>query len=279
MPLFRDIPCKKDVFRAYFIAKNYNLMKKKTDFLGAILLKWLKEDKISLRKQEVNKVFKKEDTTIIFNNNVEIENPHEKKLYNMFVLASKDNILEEKEFEKWCSNHYSTILNWFDKVLDYERDLLVEEGKIEKQEYKKFGIKNYKYVVDRSLKDEACELYGLKKFFNEFTLMDKREAIEVTLFEDYLIYAQILGVSKKVAAQFKKLYPEIIENYNYDYNDIVLLHSISNAGINHAYSAKSRAESYSSGGRRIFFWRWPEEAHSVDGGGRAEDSVKINFCF
>lgn len=55
VPLFRDIPCKGDIFRAYFIAYTYNLMKKKTDFLGAVLLKWLKENKVKIEKQEVRK--------------------------------------------------------------------------------------------------------------------------------------------------------------------------------------------------------------------------------
>ena len=248
VPFFRDIPCQCDIFRAYFIAYNYNLIKKKTDLLGAVLLKWLNEDKISLRKQEVNKIFKKEDTTIIFNPTIKIDNTCESKLYNMFFKASKDGILEEKEFEKWCSKNYSEILNWFDKVLDYERDLLVDEGKIIKQDYKSFGFKKYKYTIDSRLMDEAKELKGLKNFLEEFTLINQREAIEVTLFEQYLMFAQILGIAKKVASQFKKLYPEIIENYNYDYDDIILLHSISNSGISKAQSAKSRAESYSSGG-------------------------------
>ena len=264
VPMFRDIPCKGDIFRGYFIAKNYNLMKKKTDFLGAILLKWLKENKISIEKETVGKVFKKEDTCIVLNNNLTFENNLEQDLHTMFYTASKDGILENKEFEKWCSNHYSKILGWFDKVLDYERDILVTEGKIVKEEYKKLGIKNNRYTVDSNLMIEAKELKGLKKFLEEFTLIDKREAIEVTLFEDYLIFAQILGISKKVASQFKKLYPEVIEHYNYDYDDIFLLYAISDSGITKANSAKARAESYSSGGggfssgggRRWLFW-WP----------------------
>ena len=264
-PMFRDIPCKGDVFRAYFIAKNYNLMKKKTDFLGAILLKWLKEGKVKIEKREVGKLFnKKDDTCIIFDNTTAFENTYEKSLHSMFYTASKDGILEKKEFEKWCSNNYSTILGWFDNVLDYERDELVKEGKIVKEEYRKLGFKNHRYNVDSSLMEEAKELYGLKKFLDDFTLIDKREAIEVALFEDYLIFAQILGISKKVASQFKKLYPEVIEQYNYSYDDIYLIHSISNAGVSKANSAKSRAESYSSGGggyssgggRRWLIW-WP----------------------
>ncbi|MBO4815808.1 MAG: DUF2207 domain-containing protein [Clostridia bacterium] len=272
VPMFRDIPCMGNIFRAYFIAQKYNLMKKKTDFLGALLLKWLKENKIRIEKETVGALFKKEDTCIILNKESTFENNLEQDLHSMFYQASKDGILQRKEFEKWCSGHYSRILNWFDTVLDYERDILISEGKISKEEYKKFGFKNYKYVVDESIMDEAKELKGLKNFLDEFTLIDKREAIEVALFEDYLIFAQILGISKKVASQFKKLYPEIIEQYNYDYDDIFLLYTISDSGITKANSAKARAESYSSGGggfssgggRRWLFW-WPVE---VGGGFR-----------
>lgn len=266
VPLYRDIPCRGNVFRAYFIAYNYKLLKKKTDFLGAIFLKWLKEDRISIEKKEVGKIFKKEDTCIILKKDLSEDLfPLEKKLYKMVLEASKDGILEEKEFEKWCSNHYSELLNWFDKILDSQRDLLVEEGIIELQEVTKFKIfKQKRYIVNSSLMEEAKELAGLKKFLGEFTLIKEREAIEVNLFEDYLIFAQILGIAKKVASQFKKLYPEIIENYNYDFDDILLINTITSSGIYSANIAKSRAESYSSGGggfssgggRWWLFW-WP----------------------
>ena len=269
-PLYRDIPCKGDIFRAYFIAYNYKLLKKKTDFLGAIFLKWLKENRISIEKQEVGKIFKKEDTCIVLKNDRSFLNEHEEALYKMIKEASKDDILQEKEFEKWCSKNYSQILHWFDKILDYGRNLLIKDGKIEKIEivkYKIFKIKQY--IVDSSLMDEAKELAGLKKFLEEFTLIKEREPIEVNLFEDYLIFAQILGIAKKLATQFKKLYPEIIENYNYDIYDIFLIYTISNSGISSANAASLNAGSYSSGGGgfssgggRRWLFRW-----SVDGMG------------
>ncbi len=249
VPLYRDIPCKGDIFRAYFITYNYNLMKKKTDLLGAILLKWLKESKVKVQKAEVGKIIKKEDTCIILENTMNFENRLEEELFNMFYESSKDGILEKKEFEKWCSKNYSKILNWFDSVLNYERDLLVTEEKISVQEVTTLKIfKSKKYIANDSLMEEAKELKGLKNFLEEFTLIKEREAIEVTLFEDYLIFAQILGIAKKVATQFKKLYPEVIENYDYDFDDIFLVYTFSSVGISSANSAKSRAESYSSGG-------------------------------
>ena len=71
--LFRELPCGKDIYRAYWVANNYNLMKKKTDFLGAILLKWIKQGKIRIENKTVGMIFKKEDTTIVFNQDIGLD--------------------------------------------------------------------------------------------------------------------------------------------------------------------------------------------------------------
>ena len=246
--MFRDIPCNKDIYRAYWVATHYSLIKKKTDFLGTILLKWHKEGVVKIESKTKGKVFKKEDSVVVFNNSelnspIELEN----KLYSYMYEASKDGILESKEFEKWCGNHYSKILNWFDKVLDYETDKLVEEGKITKENKQSFKVFNKTvYVVNPSMLEEAKQMDGLKKFFNEFDNMSDKEAIEVMLWEEYLMYAQIFGVAKKVAKQFKKLYPDVITDY--DYETVLFFDTMTYSSIASANSAKSRAEAYSSGG-------------------------------
>ena len=92
---------------------------------------------------------------------------------------------------------------------------------------------------------------GLKKFLKEFSAIDTREPIEVNLWNEYLMYAQIFGLAKEVADQFKKLYPEVIqdmERYGYNYNDVYFIHHITTTGIQSASAARQRAESYSSGG-------------------------------
>lgn len=248
VPLFRDIPCDKDIYKAYWIAYNYKLMKKQTDFLGVILLKWLKEDKIKIENKTVNGIFKKEDTSIIFSSqNLESEIDLENKLYNYMYEASKDGILESKEFEKWCSKHYTKILNWFNDVLDYENEKLIEAGKLTKTVKTSLKIfKSVVYEVDPSMMDEAKQMAGLKQFFKEFGSIESKEAIEVKLWEYYLMYAQIFGVAKKVAKQFKELYPDVITDYSYE--SVNFIYAISYSGMSSASSARSRAESYSSGG-------------------------------
>ena len=58
-----------------------------------------------------------------------------------------------------------------------------------------------------------------------------------------------LGIAKKVAKQFKDIYPEIIEQSSYtSYDYIMFVHMSSHRGMSAAETAKIRAESYSSGG-------------------------------
>ena len=84
---------------------------------------------------------------------------------------------------------------------------------------------------------------------NDYTLIKDREAIEVHLFEQYLIYAQMMGIAKKVAKQFKDLYPEIIEQSCFtSYDNIIFINMCASNGISQANSAQARANSYSSGG-------------------------------
>lgn len=252
VPNMRDIPFNKDIFRAFWVAEAYKLDNKKTDFLGAILLKWMLEKKIILRKQEVKNLFKTtEESVIVLPSNTIFDNDLETKLFGMMREASRDGVLESKEFEKWCKTNYNQILDWFDDVIDKESFKLKDEGKIISTERTTFKIfKSYVYEVDQSMMDEGIKLKGLKNFLEEFSRIDDKEAIEVNMWEYYLIFAQILGIADKVAKQFKKLYPEIIENneYGYTYNDFVFINMISYSSMSTATSSKSRAESYSSGG-------------------------------
>lgn len=251
VPYFRDIPCG-NLYRAYYIGYQYGILKNKTDILGAIILKWLKEGRIKVEQRETGKLFKKEGSVIILSgeNTLALQDEKEQELFGMLVSASKDRVLENKEFEKWCSNHYSKILDWFDSLITREKDKLVSEGLIVSSQKKAFKLFKYTcYSATTELRNETLKLAGLKRYLLDYTLIKDREAIEVTLFEDYLIYAQMMGIAKKVAEEFKELYPNIIEQSSfYSYDNVFLINMYAAQGISHANSAKARAESYSSGG-------------------------------
>lgn len=244
---FRDIPCDGDIFKAYYIAYQYNLVKKDTDILGAIILKWLKQGIIRTEQKEKGKVFKKEDTVIILGeeSNRKFDNAKETALFDMMYKASGDGILENKEFEKWCKKSYEKVLDWFDDILKEQRGKLLSNNLITQSQ----GFFGKKYTATPELKEQALQLAGLKKFLLEYTLIKDRQAIEVELFEDYLIFAQMMGIAKQVSKQFKELYPDLIEQTNYgSYDNIVYINYVSTRGVSSANSARAAAESYSSGG-------------------------------
>ena len=250
VPYFRDIPCKKDIFRAYYIGYQYKLIKNKTDLLGALILKWAKEEFIRIEKTD-QKVF-----IVFIKNSESLKDYYEQRLFKILNEASVDGCLENNEFEKWCAKNETNPLSYFDKILEREKFELIEEGLI--------IAKNKKYEATPELKQEAKELAGLKRYLKEYTLIKDREAIEVSMFEEYLIYAQLMGIAEKVAKDFKDLYPEIVEQSNFiSYDTIVFIHTYADNIIRSSSIAEIRASSYSSGGggfssgggrRRLFWW-------------------------
>ena len=236
---FRDIPCNKDLYKAYWISKTYKINKKDTDLLGAVLLKWLKEGRIEIKKEIKEGIFKKEKSSIVLKQNLEFELYFEQELYNMIYEASIDGVLEAKEFKRWASDNYTELYDWFKKVLDFETEKLELEGKLTQ-------LSHNKYETTELLLQEAIELKGLKKFLEDFSRIYEKNPIEVNLWQEYLIFAQIFGIAEKVAKDFKDIYPDIIpDNY---IDDLDFVYFVSYTGMNSASSAKSRAESYDSGG-------------------------------
>lgn len=272
-PYYRDIPCNKALFQIFFYSKMDNIIRKETDLLGAMLLRWLKDGLISVEKREKGTIIKKEEECIIFNyeeltkdfiTKREIagaEFNEERNLYNLMRLASGDGVLEKKEFQKWCSENYKKIFKWFKNVdkaamvsLALDNKIIVEEKGIYKSKLRiskeDDGIYKAKfYTPTETGMEEAIQTAGLKKYLKDYTLIHDREAIEVELFEEYLMCAQIFGIADKVIKEFKDLYPDVIEQSNFkSYERINFLYVCSNSGIRSASSARAAAENYSGGG-------------------------------
>lgn len=248
-PFFRDIPCNKDIYYANTLTKlNLELFNKykETNILGAIMLKWVREDKIKFIKEEKSGILGKEKSSIDLRLNPTFDNVLEKELFDTMYKASGDGILETKELEKWARKNYSKFFDLFKRIDKVELLKLEQEGHLYKRKDKSECKK--RKVMDDTIYNEAVKLYGLKRFLDEFSRMDTKEVLEVKLWDEYLMYAYIFGIADKVAKQLKNLYPEVIQEYNYDYDTLILISNISNSGVSAASSARSAAESYSSGG-------------------------------
>ena len=274
IPYFRDIPCNKDLFQSFFIGYQFKIVKKRTDLLGSVILKWVRDKKVTLKKDEG----KSSKMSIILNEELisSLEDEDEQKLYKMFFEASKDGILEDSEFTKWCNTNYSKILGWFDTIIDKEKDKLVKDGLL--LEKPKTLFKSAKYTVTPELRQQALNIAGLKKYLNDYTLISEREAPDVVLFEDYLILAQMFGIADKVAENFKKLYPDLITETNfYSYDNINFVHIYAVHAMTSAHSAHYAAASRYSGGGGGFSVGGGGGGSFGGGGGRRR--LPLIFCF
>lgn len=247
-PMFRDIPCNKDIYYANALINTNGFGYNETNIFGAIILKWLREDKIAFINQTKG-IFNKETSAIDLRKNPSFENNLEEELFEIMYKASGDGILETRELEKWCKRNYDKFFGIFKRIQNEEIDKLKSEGhiykRISKEECKK------KYVMDDKIYDDSSKLYGLKLFLKEFSDMKNKEAIEVKLWDEYLMFAYLFGMADKVAKQFKNLYPEIVQEMearNMDYATFMYINHLSTSTVHAASAARQAAESYSAGG-------------------------------
>lgn len=252
--IFRELPCGKDIYRAYWLAVNYDLIDNKSNFLGTILLKWLKQGKIIITSEKKG-IFNEENITISFSSGQKFDIELEEELYEYMHTASRDGLLKSNEFKRWLYNHYEEIFVWFNKILDYQKTRFKDEGKILLKADHSANASFFSYDIDESLYDEAIKMKGLKKFFDEFENIQDKKIIEINLLDEYLMYAQLFGNAEEVAKQFKKTYPDV----EYEYYKMNFINSMVRSALGYATAGsilggmnnndeKTDSDIFSSGG-------------------------------
>lgn len=202
---YRDIPCQNDIIRLHWFLYQYNMIENEMDIIGAFLLFWAKHGKIDIIVENGKK-------KIDFKNLENADSKAEETLVRILKLfAGKDKILEERELVNWCKKNHRELDVWFKQVIRQQTEIFEKEGKIYESKAGK--------VMEENLNEEAIKILGLKKYLLDYSLICEKEPIEVTLWEEYLIFAQAMGIAYKVQEQFAKIYPEIqeIQKYNFKY--------------------------------------------------------------
>ena len=164
-----------------------------------------------------------------------------KEFYNMLHEASgSDNILQDKEFSKWASSHESRVYQWSETS---------RTNGLAKFRAKRY-LRNDKFSSEGQV--EARKVMGLRKFLNDFTLLNQHETIEANLWKEYMVYAALFGIADKVAKQLKDIDPKFFEKtFSYDYRTFSSVLSSSQSisrALGNAITSASRPVYYSSGG-------------------------------
>ena len=120
--------------------------------------------------------------------------------------------------------------------------------------------------------DEKEMWRGLKKYMEDFSMLDKREVPEIAIWEHFLVFATAFGIADKVLKQLKVVYPNIENDLNvntYTYMYFMMNTNFSSSFSNAISTSMSSAYTSASGGGGGFSGgggggRWPEVEEEVD---------------
>ena len=186
---YRDIPLRgnlqqaNDMLNAYkYFGTDYN------NLLSACVLKLINMGAISIESRPNSKGKTEQNFVMHELPNVADQPLLLRKIHNIFKeAAGSDTVLEPRELKSFMrSTRNESITDSFINTL-----------------HTKTSITHYK---DRL--EEVRQVFGLKKFLKEFTLLDERHVQEVALWKDYMIYATLFGIADQVISDMKKINPE-----------------------------------------------------------------------
>ncbi|MBO4597725.1 MAG: DUF2207 domain-containing protein [Bacteroidaceae bacterium] len=163
------------------------------NLLGAIILRLISRGDISIVKEKwkgkLTDMMKIERPVKHVSKELTGDDKICEQVLRMLTQASgNDLILQPKEFEKWGKSHYTTIK----EIVDAQKE----------------------DATDEYINKNGADVFGLKAFLKDFSLLNERGIMEVKLWDDYMVYAQFFGIADKVMAEMKKLNPEYMSMSN-----------------------------------------------------------------
>ena len=251
----REIPYDCDILKNYYvISTSPDLKAGKNSVASAMILHMLQVGCLETYKDaegKVNIMFNKESDGF-----KQLDHTEEKLWSMMFEASGENHILEEKEFSNWAKRHASSLIKWTSSVKNGGLEGLRNGGYYKSGKYTETG------------QQENCKLIGFKKFLEDTTLIKERSTPEVVLWQNYLLFASLIGIAEKVAKELKDINPVLFEKaYSMGYNDMSRVIRMSNSYSNVLSQYTKPPVSSYSGGSLGGFSRSGGGGHSSFGGG------------
>lgn len=154
--------------------------------------------------------------------------------------AGDDTILEPRELRSWMqSRENQSVTDSFVQTLHTPAHL-------------------YKYANANS-RQSVQQLFGLKKYLKDFSLLNERHVGELTLWKEYMIYATLFGIADQVIRDMKRINPEYfkmddIASQMADDMTLPTIYSTFHNSTSRAWMSKAEREARASGrgGRASF---------------------------
>lgn len=247
---YRDLPIGGSIILNNFIYSQFHAFSVR-NLVAAYFLKWIKDGNIEVINEKFKKgfIFKRdvaEDCFAIIKEPANADSM-ERELFDLVEMASgEDRILRNAELTK-AFDKGDQATYFVQKYKDIS-SLESEKARLSTQETRLVFFK-YDKLTMRG-REEAIKQKGFIKFLKDFTLINEREAVEVALWDDYLVLAALFGLGEKVLNKFKMIDPDYTYAGYSGMDPLVMYHVVNHVGtaMSHVYENHASSSSSSSGG-------------------------------
>ena len=243
---YRDVPVGGNLVESYGIFNTFESSPQSLEhLLGAYMTRLYYKGAFSIVDQNGGKPAFRINGYDTSNPSSSVDIELENRLFDFFKQAAgSDSILQQKELRRWAASNGELLYDW-------QKD-----------------VPGTKSVWSMS-KTDVQQVLGLRNFLRDFTLIKDRGVVEVSLWNNYLIYASMYGIANQVYKDFKKVCPEYFtlaqaQMSSSEVAPVVLFDTIGNTSRYMNSSASNYASSLSSSSGR---WSGGGGTTSFGGGG------------
>lgn len=242
---FRETPIAGNLEATFVLADDFSQTNDDGNIIGAAFLKLINAGCLEPISEKTVGLFGKEKESI----SLRLINPPKflgvtvNLLYDLLVTASSiDQILQERELEKYCKINHTAITRIIDAAKQDGKNTLSQINCYESsKEAKPLGL-------SQRGENLLLNIMGFKKYLIEFSLIGERSISESIIWQDYLVFATLLGIADVAIEQFEKVYPnatQYSQNAHYYY---LIAHRYTKA----SYEVAQTARSSGRGGKSSF---------------------------
>lgn len=249
---YRDIPYDGPIEDTYLISQNANgLNINYENYMTAFLLKWVYQNAISFGEDEEKVLFfDTKSSYVSINQKPSNMSQVESGFFDILQRSEEytdDGKIKQKHIEKFIKKNQEFMKDYFESFSENSLDQLVDRGYLINNKKKKALSSKFKNKI--TITDMGVDLYEnfikFKNYLEDYSLIEERDINEVKLWDGFMIYAAIYGISKKVYSNFTEVYPEYENMSAFDFYMISNITSYS-SGISSA--AASNLSNFESGG-------------------------------
>ncbi len=218
---FRDIPYDSHIEDTYLLAeKAYPYEINQGNYMNAFILKWIYDKNIEI---EAKKEKDKNAKIRILDRPTDM-GKMEEAFFDIIEKSqeySKDGLVSNKNIQKYFKKNKEITEDFYEDFLPRSRDGLKAGEYLKDIRFEKKFARTRREGSELEVTPKGVNLYeNLIKFRNyleDYSLIEERDANEVHIWDYFLIYAAIYGISDKVFKNLEKTYPNYSNNSAFNY--------------------------------------------------------------